>query len=200
MLTARFGSETFSIWHLFRDEKRKILLSMTDRGLEIAAKNFKNVYYDNYQLMSTMRDNGMPLPDAYVAAINFTLHRRLEDVLTKANTLDTGRLDRLVADFRHWKYKWREADDLRKAAEDRLHRIIKACFSQPAAWAEALYLLKSLKHLELDPNFYRAQNALLEGWTEAYLGSLEEASREEALSVARELRFELGFLVEEAGV
>jgi hypothetical protein len=61
-------------------------------------------------------------------------------------------------------------------------------------------LLKSLKHLELDPNFYRAQNALLEGWTEAYLGSLEEASREEALSVARELRFELGFLVEEAGV
>jgi alpha-amylase/alpha-mannosidase (GH57 family) len=194
LLTARFGSETFSIWHLFRDEKRKILLSMTDRTLEIAAKNFKNVYYDNYQLMSTMRDNGMPLPDAYTAAINFTLHRRLEDVLTEGNTLDTGRLDRLVADFRHWKYKWREADDLRKAAEDRLHRIIETCFAKPTNWADALYLLRSLKHLKLAPNFYRAQNALLEGWTEAYLGSLDETSREKALSVARELQFELGFV------
>ncbi|MFK8165063.1 MAG: DUF3536 domain-containing protein [Lewinella sp.] len=194
LLTARFGSETFSIWHLFRDEKRKILLSMTDRTLEIAAKNFKDVYYDNYQLMSTMRDNGMPLPDAYQAAINFTLHRRLEDLLTKEEELDTGRLDRIVADFRHWKHKWREADDLRKAAEDRLHRIIKGCFHDAVAWSDALYLLKSLKRLKLAPNFYRAQNALLEGWTDAYLGSLEVDTRGEALAVARELRFELGFV------
>lgn len=200
LLTKNFGSETFSIWHLFRDEKRKILLSMTNRTLEIAAKNFKDVYYDNYQLMSTMRANDMPLPAAYQAAINFTLHRRLEDALTSGAELDTGRLDRIAADFRHWKHKWRQAEDLRKAAEDRIHRIILHCFNDPAAWAEALYLLKSLKRLKLVPNYYRAQNALLEGWTENYLTHLDDITRAMALSVARELRFELGYVLEEAGM
>lgn len=192
-LTASFGSETFSIWHLFRDEKRKILLSMTDRTLEIAAKNFKDVYYDNYQLMSTMQANGMPLPDAYQAAINFTLHRRLEDLLTNDDALDTSRLDRIVADFGHWKHRWGEADDLRKAAEDRLHHLILSAFSNPLLWSDALYLLQSLKHLNLAPNFYRAQNAFLEEWTESYATELEADVRETKLSVARELRFELGF-------
>lgn len=198
LLTANFGSETFSIWHLFRDEKQKILLSMTNRTLEIAAKNFKDVYYDNYQLMSTMRDNGMPLPDAYKAAINFTLHRRLEDVLADTGDLDLARVNRIVEDFRHWKYKWREADDLRKAAEDRLHHIVRSAFSDPAQWGQAHHLLQALKKLKLSPNYYRAQNALLEGWTEEYLGTLPPAKRNDALSVARELRFELGFVLDAA--
>lgn len=195
-LTASFGSETFSIWHLFRDEKQKILLAMTNRTLEIAAKNFKDVYYDNYQLMSTMRDNGMPLPDAYKAAINFTLHRRLEDALTMEGALDQTRIDRIVADFRHWKHKWKDEDDLLKAAEERLHRKVKAAFLESSHWSKILYLLQALKKLKLSPNYYRAQNALLEGWTEEYLGTLPPAVRIEALSVARELRFELGYSLE----
>jgi len=199
LLTANFGSETFSIWHLFRDEKRKILLSMTDRTLEIAATNFKAVYYDNYQLMSTMRDNGMPLPDAYQAAINFTLHRRFEDVLTdgEGGLLDQPRLDRLVADFRHWKHKWREADDLRKAAEDHLYRLVGAAFENAENWALVLYLLQAVENLKLVPNYYRAQNTFLAGWTPLYADSLAADHLASGLAVARELRFELGFADQE---
>lgn len=196
LLTANFGSETFSIWHLFRDEKRKILLSMTDRTLEIAAANFKSVYYDNYQLMSTMRANGMPLPDAYKAAINFTLHRRFEDVLTdgEGGLLDQPRLDRLVADFRHWKHKWRESDDLRKAAEDHLYRLVKAAFEAPENWTQVRYLLQAVENLKLVPNYYRAQNAFLAGWKPAYVTGLAADHLAAGLAVARELRFELGFI------
>ncbi|MFT7121067.1 MAG: alpha-amylase/alpha-mannosidase (GH57 family) [Neolewinella sp.] len=192
-----FGSETFSLWHLFRDEKRRILLFMTDRTLEIAAKNFSDVYYDNYQLMSTMRENGLPLPDAYKAAISFTLHRRLEDVLTDEELLDLPRLERVVAEYSHWKHSWKDADDLSKAAEDRLRLIVDTALEAPDNWANALHLLQSLKRLDLKPNFYRAQNGFLEGWTEEYVNQLPQKVMATGLEVAKELILEMGFEAED---
>ena len=197
-INAHFGTDTFSLWHLFRDEKRRILLAMTDRTLEIAAKNFSDVYYDNYQLMSTMRGNGMPLPDAYTAAIGFTLHRRLEDVLTddlalEETVLDQPRLERVVVEYGHWNLPWQDDADLNKAAEERLHRLIKYALDAPEFWADAHYLLEAIPKLDLDPNVYRAQNAFLEGWTEQYVKTLEEDYRVIGLEVAKDLNLELGY-------
>jgi alpha-amylase/alpha-mannosidase (GH57 family) len=199
LLSANIGSETFSIWHLFRDEKRKILLAMTERTLELAAQNFSDVYYDNYQLMGTMQANGMPLPEAYKAAIRFTLHRRFTDLLTDGDggLLDLPRLDRLIADFRHWNHNWEDTDGLCQAAELLLHKIVLVSFTDAKNWAQAGHLLKSLEALQLAPDFHRAQNAFLEGWTPEYVDSLSDDLLSEGLSVARELNFELGFVAEE---
>ena len=202
LMNTNFGSETFSIWQLFHDEKRKILLAMTERTLELAAQNFSDVYYDNYQLMSTMRANGMPLPSAYKAAIRFTLHRRFTELLTdgEGGLLDLPRLDRLIADYQHWDHDWEKTDDLCQAAEVLLHKIVLASFANANNWTLANRLLQALKHLELSPNFYRAQNAFLEGWTKEYVNSLSGDSLSAGLAVARKLNFELGFVAKEAGV
>lgn len=191
-INRHFGSDTFSLWHLFRDEKRRILLFMTDRTMEIAAKNFSDVYYDNYQLMSTMRGNGMPLPDAYKAAISFTMHRRLEEVLTDDTTteeeaLDQPRLKRVVTEHRHWNLEWANDADLNKAAEERLHRLIQSAINDPEYWADVHYLLEAIPELNLAPNVYRAQNAFIEGWTKDYVASLEETTKLTGLEVAKGL-------------
>lgn len=202
LLSANIGSETFSIWHLFRDEKRKILLAMTERTLELAAQNFSDVYYDNYQLMGTMRANGMPLPQAYKAAIRFTLHRRFTDLLTDGDggLLDLPRLDRLIADFHHWNHSWEDTGGLCQAAELLLHKIVLASFVDAKNWSQASHLLQSLETLQLTPDFHRAQNAFLEGWTPEYVDSLSNDYLTTGLSVARELNFELGFVAEEMSV
>ncbi len=196
LLNANFGSETFSIWHLFRDEKRKILLAMTERTLELAAQNFSDVYYDNYQLMSTMRANGMPLPEAYKAAIRFTLHRRFTELLTdgEGGLLDLPRLDRLMADYKHWNHNWENTADLCQEAEVLLHKIVLASFEDARHWPLASHLVQSLKTLQLEPDFHRAQNAFLKGWTPDYVKSLSDELLAEGLVVARELSFELGFV------
>jgi len=175
---------------------------MTERTLELAAQNFSDVYYDNYQLMSTMRANGMPLPSAYKAAIRFTLHRRFTELLTdgEGGLLDLPRLDRLIADYQHWDHDWEKTDDLCQAAEVLLHKIVLASFANANNWTLANRLLQALKHLELSPNFYRAQNAFLEGWTKEYVNSLSGDSLSAGLAVARKLNFELGFVAKEAGV
>ncbi len=192
-----FGSDTFSLWHLFRDEKRRILMFMTDRTLDIAAKNFSDVYYDNYQLMSTMRENGLPLPDAYKAAVRFTLHRRLQDVLTDEVSPDTPfdqrRLERVVTEDIHWNLPWIDRADLNKTAATKLHWLISNAFSTSDYWHDAHYLLEAIPRLNLSPNFYRSQNAFLAGWTEDYQVNLDPNTRDLCLKVAKDLNLELGY-------
>lgn len=192
-----FGTETFSLWHLFRDEKRRILLLMTDRSLEIAANNFSEVYYDNYQLMSTMVESGLPLPDAYRSAISFTLHRRLEDVLTDNIALeepfDQARLKRVVTEYQHWKMPWSDYADLNKAAEDLLHQLMLAAFIDPAYWEDALFILEAIPSLDLTPNLYRAQTAFLERWSDTYQEQLSPKLVIIGLTVAQKLDLETGY-------
>ncbi|MEM1357840.1 MAG: DUF3536 domain-containing protein [Bacteroidota bacterium] len=194
LMSENFGSETFSIWHLFRDEKQRILNFMTGRNMKLAAQNFSDVYYDSYQLMSTMRENGMPLPDAYRAAVNFTLHRRLEELLRDEGPLDQPRLERLVADVRHWKHKFPEADELEKDAEDKLHVLLVEALLDDERWEDVLYLLQSLSLLGLQPNYYRTQNAFLEGYTPQHAVGLDPVYQQICESVARELNIALGFI------
>ncbi|MEL7163230.1 MAG: DUF3536 domain-containing protein, partial [Bacteroidota bacterium] len=197
LMNAKFGSETFSIWHLFRDEKQRILTFMTERNMQIAAKNFSDIYYDSYQLMSTMRENGMVLPDAYQAAVSFTLHRRLNDILISESGLDQPRLERLVADVLHWKYQFSDPADLHKAAEDKLYRLMQEAFMTTSVWGDVLYLLQSLERIRLEPNYYRTQNAFLEGYTNDYAATLEPASQLVCESVARELHIARIFITDE---
>jgi alpha-amylase/alpha-mannosidase (GH57 family) len=194
LMRDHFGGQSFSIWHLFRDEKQKILLEMTERTLEIAAANFSDIYYDNYQLMSTMRANGMPLPDSYLSAIAFTLRRRLLDLLTGSELIDRPRLRRLVTDHLHWAHEYRDRDRLEKAASDRVHELIRHAFTDSSYWSWICELLTALTALGVQADFYRAQDEFLEGWIEAYVARLDRASREAGLAVARELELQVGFV------
>ncbi|WP_116106824.1 DUF3536 domain-containing protein [Lewinella sp. IMCC34191] len=193
LMKANFSGESFSLWHLFRDEKRKILLEMTDRTLQIASKSFSDVYYTNYQLMSTMRVNDLPLPDSYLAAINFTMHRRLLDLLTGPLTPDSPRLHRIVTEFIHWNHDWKDTARLHNAAEQYVHGLVTRAFTDPDSWSWTLEVVTSLHRLQLTPNYYRAQTIFLDEWSDAYASSLTEDQLQAGLEVARELELVLGF-------
>jgi len=196
-----FSRQSFSIWHLFRDEKRKILLQMTDRTLEIAAANFSDIYYDNYQLMSTMRANDLPLPDSYLAAIDFTMRRRLLDLLTADSmTPDRSRLQRLVTDHLHWRHRFTETAKLENAAEQRIHLLISHAFRSPALWPWILGLVEAVHTMGLTPNFYRAQNVYLEHWDADFAASLDAVQLRAGLAVARALDLQIGFVSDVTGV
>ena len=203
LMKEHFCDQSFSIYHLFRDEKRKILLAMTDRSLEIAAGNFSDVYYDNYQLMSTMRASGLPLPDSYRAAIDFTLRRRLQDLL-RTGKGDRARLQRIVGDHHHWNHTYRDPAALEAAAEQRVHALITQALTDPRQWSWGVELVRALRSLGLRPNFYRAQTELLRHWTPDLTATLSPDQLAAARDLARELELEVGYathpVVEAAGL
>ena len=199
LMKDHFCHQSFSIYHLFRDEKRKILLEITRRTLDIAAANFSDVYYDNFQLMSTMRANGLPLPESYRAAISFTIRRRLMDLLTVIEGPDRPRLQRIVADHYHWQHQFSETATLENAAEQRVLYLIERAVARPVLWQWTLELVRGLREVALRPNFYRSQTMLLHQWTPDYVATLGREQLEAGLGLARELELELGFAEWEVG-
>ncbi|MGB3546883.1 MAG: DUF3536 domain-containing protein [Saprospiraceae bacterium] len=168
-----FHGETFSVWHLFRDEKRKILLEMVERSLTVAESNFANVYYDNYQLIDSMRQDSIPLPEAYRASVRFVLHCQLEELLLDESPLDERKLVQLAGEIEHWDVKWDDAPALELAAAERLERKFTLYWEDTSRLERCLSLLVNLKRLRLNPDPRRAQNIFFDNYRREKAATVE---------------------------
>ena len=72
-----FGGNSYSLWHLFKDEQRHILNQLLDTTwLEIEAA-FRHIYEHNYAIMQAMRGMNIPLPKALAAPAEFILNEAI---------------------------------------------------------------------------------------------------------------------------
>jgi hypothetical protein len=91
LMNITFGGKSYSLWHLFKDEQRRILHELLETTwLEIEA-SFRHIYEHNYAIMQAMRGMNMPLPKALAAPAEFILN---EDI-GKAIQDEPINLDRL---------------------------------------------------------------------------------------------------------
>jgi hypothetical protein len=76
-----FGSSSYSLWHLFRDEQRRVLRQVMAQPLEQVAAAFETIYADNFTLLRFLRGIGMPIPAALQVPAEQVLTGRLRDLL-----------------------------------------------------------------------------------------------------------------------
>lgn len=155
-----FKSDKFSIWHLFRDEKRKIFKQINKKTLGQIEKQFRDIYNENYQLMAGMVNSGIPMPDIYRSAlkyvVNADLHRFFERTL-----LDIRELKRVSKELRKWDLKIRHPQTLKLEAGERLFYEIKKLeyVAVPQSQLQALVdILKTLEEMKLDLDIWKSQN------------------------------------------
>lgn len=73
-----FGTETYSLKLLFRDEQRKILNEVLDSNLSEAEANFRQLYEHNVLMMRFLSQLGNPLPKSFYIAAEFILNTDLK--------------------------------------------------------------------------------------------------------------------------
>jgi alpha-amylase/alpha-mannosidase (GH57 family) len=77
LMNTAFGGHNYSIWHLFKDEQRRILYELLETTwLEIEA-SFRHIYEHNYPIMQAMRGMNIPLPKALATPAEFILNEDL---------------------------------------------------------------------------------------------------------------------------
>lgn len=158
------GSEKFSIWHLFRDEKRKVLKEVTDRSLAAIKNDFRHIYDSNYQLMASMRNSQIPLPEAYKAAIKYVLNEDLEHFF-RQEELDRKQLRHLVEEFEKWDVAVTNVLEINLLASERLYRTQKALRPE-LKYTDSLrnlaIIIEKLQQLGLNVNLWKSQNLFTE--------------------------------------
>ena len=155
-----FKSDKFSIWHLFRDEKRKILEQVTEKSLEQVEYGFREIYDDNYQLMVGMLKSQIPIPNAYKSAIqhivNTDLHRFFEQHVLKIKDLK-----RLSEEIATWNLTITDPQTLKFAAGERIFYEIRKINHMvlPTDQIQILVdIIKIFNDLDLELGIWKSQN------------------------------------------
>ncbi|MBI3482789.1 MAG: DUF3536 domain-containing protein, partial [Bacteroidetes bacterium] len=77
-----FGSEKYTIWQLFSDEKRKVLELIAQESMAELESSLRKSYNSDYQLITALSNNGIPIPNTYKTAFEYILNADLTKCFT----------------------------------------------------------------------------------------------------------------------
>jgi len=129
IMNLSFSGNSYSLWHLFKDQQRRILYELLrTTWLEIEA-SFRHIYEHNYTIMQIMRGMNIPLPKALSAPAEFILNHDLCQVI-KDEAVDIKQLKKLVDEATRLSLKLDETT-LRFEASHRINLLMNELEETP---------------------------------------------------------------------
>jgi len=77
VMNISFEGNNYSLWHLFRDEQRRILYELLETTWQEIEASFRHIYEHNYTIIQVMRGMNIPLPKALSTPAEFILNQEL---------------------------------------------------------------------------------------------------------------------------
>jgi len=156
-----FGPEKFTLTSLFADEKIKIINTITDSSLAVAEATFRDVFNDNYQLMTGIEEAKLPLPSTWLNIASYVLNADLLNFFEGNDVLDTRNLRRISADIERWHIKRPDEETLNLAIGERVFREIEKIGLDESSLPRVRWLADVLSIVQekgLKPSIWRSQN------------------------------------------
>ncbi len=154
-----FGPEKFTIWQLFKEEKQRIINSITEKRLETVEASFRKIYKDNYQLMSGLRVSGVAVPEAYKSAVQYILNIDLKKFFG-SESLKINELKSILDKVQKWNVAITEENAFKLAASERIFSEIKMAdqVGIPLSRVESLNeILTILNTMKIKPDSWKSQ-------------------------------------------
>ena len=96
-----YASESYILWHLFRDEQRKVLNIILNSKLCEIEGYYRNLYEQHYPMMKALKGTQIHFPKALAVPIEFIINIDLRRLLEQDN-LNYEWIKRLVEESRAW--------------------------------------------------------------------------------------------------
>jgi len=179
-MNMRFTGDTYSLWHLFKDEQRRILYELLENTWQEVESSFRHIYEHNYAIMLMIRGMNMPLPEALSTPAEFILNQDLCSVIA-ADEIDLDRLQSLTDDALRLSLKLDETT-LRFEASRRINRLMSRLKESPdniellAAIERSLKILSSIIS---DMDLQAAQNVFFAVGKEKYQQKKKQAEKQD---------------------
>ncbi len=154
-----FGSNNYTLWHLFRDDQRRVVGRILQTTLEEVEQTFRQIYDGRYALMQFLHSLRMPLPRVLAVTVAFVLNREIRSVL-EAPHRSLEDLEALVEEVQRWEVDL-DRTTLSYLASRRLERTMEQMAARPedlSVIEEAQRALDLFRRLSLDLDLWRAQN------------------------------------------
>ncbi len=159
LLDKHFGTSTYSIKDLFRDEQRKVLDSILQSALSEIEAVYYQVYEHHYPPMRFLSELGNPVPKSFHSAAEFILNSELRKVVS-SDTLDLDRLQSLLDETQTWQVEL-DTEGLSYFLQQTLERMMARVSTSPEDTDFLKHLLTAAEMLPKLPfpiDLWRVQN------------------------------------------
>lgn len=159
-LIQTFGTERFSFYHLFKDEKRKILQLIMERSLPPVETIIRDYYEDNYQLMTGMLQSNIPVPEGWRNIAQYIINRDLFQFFG-VGRMNVKKLQQLAREFARWNVSLTDVPALSLAAGERIFAELKNVDIEKTSLEQVqslLAIIESLQQLGVKPELWKSQN------------------------------------------
>jgi alpha-amylase/alpha-mannosidase (GH57 family) len=176
LLDKHFGTSTYSLKSLFRDEQGKVLSRVLESTLGEIESAYRQVYQSHYPLMRFLTDIGNPLPRALQSAAEFILNTDLRRALA-SDSPDIDGVNRLLDDARGWNVQL-DAVGLGHIFRETLEKKMFSLAGKPediALLNEFLALTELVRTLPFVVNTRQVQNQFYQMLNTTYLDFQKKA-------------------------
>lgn len=164
LMNTYFGPDKYTIWHLFQDEKRKVLDMIARQSLGELEDSLRRTYNRDYPLVNALSNNEIPIPKAYKTTFEYILNADLVKCFTP-ETINIRTLERITGEIERWSLKVEDSDKLARLAGESIFRELKRISSQRQN-AKRIQRLNRvfplLVKFNIEPNLHYSQNLYFE--------------------------------------
>jgi len=96
-----FEKNTYSLWHLFRDEQRKVVNEVLEPASQAADAAYREIFSGNYTILNFLEWLKIPPPSHFLDAAQYVINTDLKR-LFKEDEIDVQQLEDLIKEARKW--------------------------------------------------------------------------------------------------
>ena len=165
------------------------------RAIARAEDDLREMYEDNYQLMTAMLNDGLPIPRTFRDALTFVLNRDLRQFFSKTQ-LYVPSMQNTVGEMEKWSVEVSDPAALRLKAGQRLYeellRLEREGFPDYLAH-QLVEVLEELQKVGIETNFWQCQNLYYQQVRNVSVPALEEGQREALAALAQQFKILVEF-------
>ena len=159
-----FGSDQYTIWHMFQDEKRKVLDMIAHQSLSELEDSLRRTYNRDYPLVNALSNNEVPVPKAYKTTFEYILNADLVKCFTPER-INIRALERITGEMERWNLKVEDGDRVARLAGESIFKELKRISSERQN-AKRIHRLNRvfplLTKFNIEPNLHHSQNLYFE--------------------------------------
>jgi len=178
LMDGHFADHIYSLWHLFKDEQKKILdqiLQITYDDIEAA---YRRIYENNITIMNFYHDLQHNIPRPFIAAAEYIINNDLKKIFDDT-VIDKARLRRLIDEISRWGINI-DKTTIGFRASSWLRMIMEQLLEDPdqvQMHEQIIETLEIIEPLSLQLDLWKAQNR--------YFSVYEKAFRDKQLKAGK---------------
>ena len=159
LMDRHFGTHSYSLTNLFRDEQRKILNQIIEKNMAASIESYQNLFEHGRPLMDFIQEIGTPVPKMFLIAAQPALNDALKTALTQEE-VDSDAVQRIVDQIKKWRVEIDQQNTeyfLRRHMEKLSHALVQDP-SDMKLMAKIQNLMELLRSIPIEIVLWEMQN------------------------------------------